>query len=1334
MKKFLHIFLFILTFMVVLCISASAVDIDDYRDDNFISWKVSVSDFSTPLAYDNVTAQGSATINGLNETEYTKNGFEMPSFIEYEGKTYVVTAIADNAFKGSNLVFGNVTFPQYLNKIGAYSFYRTRIYGDIVLPNTLTSLGDNCFNDCRGILSVTLPAGIDTIPANAFYRCQSLTKVEAPANIKNFNSNCFYQCYALQSIPLGEGTTEIGSQAFLSCKALESVDLTSVTKLSSDAFKDCLSLETITFSNTLDYTASVFSNCVSLKEYKVSDKAFQLCVVNGVLYNKDMTTLYSCPPKYKLSSIIIPDTVKTISANAFYNVTTLTSIKIGTGVTTINDNAFRNTSVSTMFIPDNVISLGSNVLADCSELEWVVIGSNIKTASNIVSNSTNVKFVIAKNPSFTTSGTGVPATGKAYSLATYNCTEHFYAPEYFDESIRATCTTSGINICVACGDQIYAKPLGHTGAIIETSELSCTTDKYDIIDCSRCGDHKAKIIYEVATGHEGKKIVVPATSTTAGYTAISCTKCNQVVIEGYTASSYLVGDINGDKAINNDDVSLLASYIGGVSIKINKLACDLNQDDSIDIYDLILLKRFVESIDTIIAPSNSVCKKHLNVVTIEKSSNGSIDVDSLSCTDFIVSVSYCADCGTLINTNVIEPKGHDWHTTRIFDATCTSTGFATYKCNNCTATKNDSFPMIEHTGSWWTMSSKKGFEYRFCDVCDTFESHKVDYSILDELMGQISKQYKVYYNKETISLLSPIIENYESSILTQQQVDQNVELLKDYIPRIQYVVTDLPVIYITTKDEKATLTKRMDYIPADIAVAWNDENGSYFDLIEANGEMRLRGNSTAGEAKKPYNIKFSTDVDLFGLGKDNKYCLLANYCEPSFIRNALVRELNKMILSEYTCDYRFVDVYYNGTYNGTYMLATPVDIDETRVDLDDNDEFILEIEYDAGDVRDNDALYFQTPYTNFRIKIDSHDVEDITSDGYASLYSTIIQADFALMSGDWEQIQKYFDVESLAKYYVLHEYFKDVDYAWDSTRFTIDNGKIAAGPLWDFDRALGHANLTGGNTNCRDAYHNSPNKPSVGGIEGDSTTGTWANALYNGIPNENWLNDPVNTGKIINENSEAYGNFESKNWTDQWGNHNWFTFLYMYSPEFMELVSECIWEYRDELAYMYADIYDELGNKKINFIDYLYNDEDLFNSLRRNFAKWGIVSKEGQSFTSFRAAQEAMRDWLEGRHNWMLEFYCSKQLAMEQADNILLNKNTNTYYKTTTTSFYIQDGVLIYEVKISSINSNAIDNHAESMYELIIEGFALVDSYQIEFCYEDKDGDVVYFIDGEKVG
>ena len=79
----------------------------------------------------------------------------------------------------------------------------------------------------------------------------------------------------------------------------------------------------------------------------------------------------------------------------------------------------------------------------------------------------------------------------------------------------------------------------------------------------------------------------------------------------------------------------------------------------------------------------------------------------------------------------------------------------------------------------------------------------------------------VVYNGKTICF-----NNYKNSVLTQELVDHNVDLLRSYIPRIEYKVTDVPAIYITT--DGTSLTKRMDYIWAELAVAYYDENGNTY--------------------------------------------------------------------------------------------------------------------------------------------------------------------------------------------------------------------------------------------------------------------------------------------------------------------------------------------------------------------------------------------------------------------------------------------------------------------------------------------------------------------------
>lgn len=1314
MKKLLRILIFSIVLCAALCIAVSAAD-STYMDDNFIEWKISVTDYTEPVEDGDYLISGTATITGLISNEYTKSGFHMPSYVTYNDNTYVVTSIAQNAFSGNSLVFGELTLPEKLRTIGSNAFNKTRIYGDIVIPESVETISSGAFKECYGILTVTLPSSIQAIESSTFYRCYSLTAVIASQNLKGIGDSAFYECHALNEIPLGAGTLEIGSSAFLTCKALAmELDLSTLNKLGADAFKNCLTLEKVIMPNNVSYNSSVFSGCTSLKEFKATDSSAYYAVQGGVLFSKDMTTLYRYPVAKSGYTYSVPETVKTVYADAFYNVTTLTSITLPNGVTTIQNNAFRNTSVESFFIPDSVTSIGSYVLADCPKLTWVVLGSKINSASNIVSGSAKVTLLISRNNSFSTSGTGISNNGKCYKVSEYVCSTHFYG--YVD--IEPTCTESGLKVCVVCDDILYARPLGHDGPIIEKSELTCTTDSYVVVDCTRCGEDYAKTVYQTCKGHTGKTVTVNQSNTTVGYTIVFCTTCNQTVVDNFSSSFYTLGDINKDGKIDSKDVDLLGKYIGNVNVEVNKLACDINLDKVVDIYDLLLLKRFIEKIDAELAPSSAVCERHMHIG--QHSYKDTIN----SCTAVDVTVSFCLDCGTITDTAISEPEGHNWETIREFAPTCTDTGFKSIKCSVCGLANEIKYEKVDHIGTWWTIPNQKGVQYRYCDICNAFESQAVDYSDFDELISQLSPNYTKYYNDATLSLLKPVVDNHSGSALTQAQVDENVALLKDILPRIEYKLNEIPTIYITT-DGSQSLVRNMPYIGAEIAVAYVDDEGVYHDIVERFGEMKVRGNSTAGHsAKQPYNIKFTAEVDLFGLGKDNKYCLMANAYDPAFIRNCIARELDKSILEDYSCDYEFVEVYCDGVFKGTYMLSTPVDIEETRINLDKNEDFILEIEWNDGGIRDDSALYIQTPYTNFRVKIDSHDVEDITSDGYAALYTTLMQAEFAVMSGDWEQIQKYYDVESLAKYYILQEYLKDVDYAWDSTRFAIEDGRITAGPAWDFDRAMGHSSTAGGNANCRDAYYNSSKKPSVGGIEGDSTTGTWANALYNGIPNEQWIHNPT-----------------SSNWIQQNGNHNWFTFLYMYSPEFMELVSEYVWELRDELRIIYENIYDDLGNKTWNYIDSIYFDPDIYSAITRNYTVQSLYSAEGFKYGSWKAALDDLRLWLQKRHQWMLEFYCSDYLAAENADNILLDKFQNEYYNKTTTEFYVMDNVIYYDVYLT-VPAQKIEDHHSQMYVLISDFFSNEDLFTgelsdaeciITFYYDLGNGEVLQFVNGSFV-
>ena len=1264
MKKLLYIFICVFALVMMLCVSVSAATTTN-KGENGVVWNATVDE-----------TNGTATITGAT-IEIRTDSFDIPHTVTYNNKEYPVTAIGNNAFKEKKLAFGKVTFPETLVSIGEYAFYKTNIYSDIVIPESVTTIGRYAFAECRGILTMKLPSSMKKIPEGLFSNCFSLTSVYTDGVIEEVGASSFYTCYALHNIQIGVGTRVINSNAFYECRGLDgTIDLSTVTTLASNAFQGCFNITGVKLSS-IKFDLATFSRCTKIESYEVVPESTHYTTIDGVLYNKSVTVLYRYPIEKKGEVFTLPDTVVEVYSEAFSGAYHVGRINLNKSLTKIGNSAFKGTGVDYMYIPDTVTSIGSSVLAECPYLEWVVISKQLSSASSLVVNSPSVKLVIGRHPSFSTTSVGNSTACKRASE--YTCTDHIYG--FLDDT--ASCTESGVNTCIICDRSSYVRPTGHEGAIIETSTLDCTTDYYIIVDCTKCGDPRAKTVYEKAPGHVSTPKTVRPTSTTPGFTVETCSVCNETIISNYVASFYLIGDLNNDGSINNTDANLLASYIGGKTFDVNELTCDINGDGAINVYDLILLRRFIAKIDAEIRTVSDGCGKHLHISSLVASTS--------SCVDDGIEIFYCLDCGTIVSTKTTDKLGHSWQINSKIDATCANSGFSSVTCTVCGISTVLNEDMLPHTQNWWTMPGKKGYEYSECTVCGSFESRAVDYTEFDTLIGQIPLYYETYYSNASLSLIKPILENYKLA-LTQEQVNKNVQDFKDVMPRIQYAVTDVPVVFINSTSS-SKIDANTNYIGAEIVVAYFDDNGVYGSYYESTGQAKVRGNSTAGKAKKPYNIKFNTNVDLFGLGEDNKYCLLANAIEPALMRNALVRLFNSNEYSglDYACKYEFVDVYVDGSYRGSYLMSTPVDIEETRVDLDKETDAILEIEqsFSEGD------FYIQrdkhSPFFNLRFQIANGN--DLSGEGYSRVFATICQLEYAIISGDINEIEKFADIDSLARFYVLAEYFKDVDFNWDSTRFYIEDGKLHGGPAWDYDRAAGHANVS----KYRDRYNNMT--ATSNGLRCDSTTGEYANSIGLGMPNENWINTLNNS-----------------DWVGTRDNHTWLTFLDHFSPEFMERVSELVFELKDEMTLMYADVTDELGAVTMNAIDEIYLDDKIYASFVRNNTIWNIPASadEGWSFNSYNEAVDHLRDWLADRHQWMINHYSGKQLAeycAALADKQLLDPNLNAYAKNTTTALVIDGDNITYTVNVTVKNQSLVGVIEELLYNQTKKIFASNLSY-----------------------
>ena len=264
-----------------------------------------------------------------------------------------------------------------------------------------------------------------------------------------------------------------------------------------------------------------------------------------------------------------------------------------------------------------------------------------------------------------------------------------------------------------------------------------------------------------------------------------------------------------------------------------------------------------------------------------------------------------------------------------------------------------------------------------------------------------------------------------------------------------YAAGDVPQIYISTKDNVGSSLEKSDgYVDADVVIVDTDSTM----LESTDSKIKVRGNSTAEGAKKPYNIKFSEKQEILGLGCAKTWCLLANCFDPTLMRNFLVLDLASRMELQYTPDQRIVEVYLDGTFLGCYNITEKVEAGSDRVAIDTESGDFL-IEYEAG--KDEEGVTYITTDHNLRFAV--NEPEEPTKAQLSAITDVLDALDSALMTYDYSEVLDIIDEESFAKYYVLNEFVKSVDVDYSSVFFYYKDGVLYAGPVWDYDQSMGNA-------------------------------------------------------------------------------------------------------------------------------------------------------------------------------------------------------------------------------------------------------------------------------------
>ena len=325
-------------------------------------------------------------------------------------------------------------------------------------------------------------------------------------------------------------------------------------------------------------------------------------------------------------------------------------------------------------------------------------------------------------------------------------------------------------------------------------------------------------------------------------------------------------------------------------------------------------------------------------------------------------------------------------------------------------------------------------------------------------------------------------------------VHERTQAARDYIIYVGGKNNGIPVVVIDTERGRSIDSKSRN-VTAHMRIIDSEYNPLGIGLYDGEIEIRGRGNSSWGMPKKSYNLFLPEKKQILDMAPGKAWVLMANYADKSLMRNYIVYEFARDLGAAMSPKMRHIDLILNGEFIGNYVIGERIKIDEGRLnfpkiksDMTDDYEltgtYVLEInDYDRlnhSRVNSGELRIFDSPHVNRRIRsifghpagtvvtIRQPSARNLPEAGFEYIRDYFNAMDDALFGDDFKDpvtgYRAYLDAASWVDWYLIHEFFKDVDGDFRLSTFLYKprGGKMYMGPIWDFDLAAGNADyLTG---------------------------------------------------------------------------------------------------------------------------------------------------------------------------------------------------------------------------------------------------------------------------------
>ena len=357
-----------------------------------------------------------------------------------------------------------------------------------VLPSTaMAATSGNCGTNAKYTYDLT--AGTLVISGSG-----EMTDYSASSKAPWNNADCIQK---ITSITINSGVTSIGASAFQMLSQVADIRISDTVKtIGERAFDSCAvgaTPITLTIPSSVEKIGvNAFRGMSKLAAFSVNTSNNHYKSVEGVLYDKNCTTLIQVPSRLNMTELTLPETVTTISANALYKVFNVKKLFVPAGVNTVAGTSLANSASSvfegttdiTVYYPEN------------SAFDWNIYLKNIGVDGEPYGEwcrdgiSRYEEEIIAPT-----------CTRRGYTLHTCKVCGVSYKDNFTDEIdhdynksiVSPTCTEQGytIHTCKVCGISYYdnyKNATGHTPVTDKAVAATCTkTGKSAGSHCSVCG-------------------------------------------------------------------------------------------------------------------------------------------------------------------------------------------------------------------------------------------------------------------------------------------------------------------------------------------------------------------------------------------------------------------------------------------------------------------------------------------------------------------------------------------------------------------------------------------------------------------------------------------------------------------------------------------------------------------------------------------------------------------------------------------------------------------------------------------------------------------------------